>query len=82
MTRDEIRDRIQVLLGEILDRDELSLTDDTKADDIEDWDSINHVKLIIAIESEFNIRFEADEVTAPENVGALVDLVQSKLAEA
>jgi acyl carrier protein len=48
------------------------------ADDVADWDSTNHVRLIVAVEEEFGIRFESDEITAPETVGELVDLVASK----
>jgi acyl carrier protein len=44
------------------------------------WDSVNHVKLILAIEAEYGLRLEADEITEPENVGALVDLIASKVA--
>jgi acyl carrier protein len=56
------------------------VTDETVADDVVDWDSTNHVRLIVAIEEEFHIRFETDEITKPESVGDLVDLISAKLA--
>ena len=79
MTRNEIKAKVADLLGDITDQDGLVLTDDTVASDVDEWDSMNHVKLILALESELNIRFEADEVSAPESVGSLVDLIASKL---
>ncbi len=80
MTRDTVREMIARNLADVLDEDHIDLVDQTRADEVDGWDSVNHVKLIIAIESEMGIRFESDEITAPENVGALVDLIISKKA--
>jgi len=82
MNRDAVRGKIAELLGEILDEEDLHLSNDTTADDVDGWDSVNHVKLIVAIEREFNIRFGADEISAPKNVGELVDLVTRHKAAA
>jgi acyl carrier protein len=49
------------------------------SDDVAEWDSTNHVRLMVAIEAEFGIRFEVDEITSPESVGELIDLIASKL---
>jgi len=51
----------------------------TTGDDVAEWDSANHVLLMVAVESEFGVRFEPDEITAPQNVGELVDLIRAKL---
>ncbi|SEQ37224.1 acyl carrier protein [Faunimonas pinastri] len=82
MNRDQIRSKIAELLGDITDNDDLALTDETTADDVDGWDSVNHVKLIVALESALKIRFDSDEITAPDNVGALVDLIAEKLPSA
>ena len=79
MDRDAVRLKIQELLRDILDDDEIVLTDDMTASDVVDWDSTNHVRLIVALEEDLGIRFETEEITAPESVGQLVDLVASKL---
>lgn len=79
MDRSTILAKISATLADILDVDGLDLSETTVADDIEDWDSVNHVKLMIALEAEFKIRFESNEITAPSNVGELVDLIASKL---
>jgi acyl carrier protein len=79
LDRPIILSRIGDTLANILDQDHLDLAESTTADDVEDWDSVNHVKLMIALESEFGVRFETSEITAPANVGELISLIQSKL---
>jgi len=82
MDRESLLVKVSELLGEIVENDNLKLNADTKADDVKDWDSTNHVRLLVAIESEFAIRFETSEIGGLENVGQLIDLVQSKLIPA
>ena len=80
MSKAEIRTKIGALLADILDEDHIDLADDTVADQVDGWDSVTHVKLILAIEAAYGIRFESDEIAAPEDVGALADLIGEKLA--
>ena len=80
MTRDEIRTMIQGVLSELVDDPSLVLTDGSMAEDVTDWDSINQVRLLISIEQELGFRFTNEEAEGLSNVGALVDLVQRKLA--
>lgn len=79
MTRSEISASINNLLGQIVEQDDLELNDSMTSEDVVGWDSGNHVRLMMAIEAEFGIRFDVEELSAPENVGALVDLVYTKL---
>jgi acyl carrier protein len=79
MDREEIRAKIQELLREVVDDETVVLSDETTADDVDGWDSTNHVRLMVALEAAFNIRFETDEIVAPETVGELISLIQSKL---
>jgi acyl carrier protein len=79
MNRDDIRLRVQGILSEIIDDPELLLMDETTAEDVIDWDSANHMKLILALEVELKIRFEPDEIASPENVGDLLDTIAAKL---
>lgn len=53
-------------------------TPEMVADDVDGWDSLNHVRFIIAVESHFNIRFSTLEITNLKNVGDLVDLISDK----
>jgi acyl carrier protein len=80
VTRAEILAKITEVLSDVIDKDNLHLTESTTADSIKDWDSINHVKLLIGLESALGIQFETDEVGSIANVGGLVDAIQAKLA--
>lgn len=80
MTRQEILAAIRNILADVLDNESLQLTESTTAEQVEDWDSINQVKLLIGLENELNFRFSAQEVEGLKNVGALIDLVQRKLS--
>lgn len=79
MTRPEIVTKVAELLSDIVEQPDLKLTEEMAAEDVEDWDSTNHVRLVVAIESEFGIRFETSEIGSPQNVGELVDLIEKKL---
>ena len=68
------------MLGAIVDEDDLVLAPETTADDVAEWDSVNHVKFILAIEQSFGVRFDTDEIGASENAGELADLVLAKIA--
>jgi acyl carrier protein len=78
MTRDEIRAKLTEILRDIFDEDALVAVDALNSEDVAEWDSTNHVRLMVAIEAEFGIRFETDEITAPENVGEILDMIQAK----
>jgi acyl carrier protein len=79
MTRADLLKKIAETLSVIVDDPGLTLTEATTAEDVPEWDSINHVKLMIALEQDLNIRFEPDELTAAENVGALIDQIERRL---
>ena len=81
MTRSEVLEKIRLTLEEILDRDDLSLTEPTTAASVDGWDSINHVKLIIALEGDLGVRFSSSEVEKLMTVGDLVDLIVKKFAK-
>ena len=79
MERTDILSKLSELLGEVIDDDELQLAESTTADEVEDWDSLAHVKYIIAIEAEFGIRFDVQEIGKAANVGEMVDLIVGKI---
>jgi acyl carrier protein len=79
MDRSEIVSKLTELMRDVFDDEELVATNEMNAEDVADWDSANHVRLMIAIEEEFHITFETDEITAPENVGELIELITSKM---
>ncbi len=79
MTREEIFYSVQDIFRDIFDEDDLIIQDTTSSDDIEDWDSLNHINLVSAIEKEFKIRFALGELQQLKDVGAMVDLMVEKL---
>ncbi|MEG1862429.1 MAG: acyl carrier protein [Oscillospiraceae bacterium] len=76
MSRKEIYDQLTEIFRDLFDDDEIVLSDDTTADDIEDWDSLEQINLLVAIEKRFKIKFQLADVSHLENVGAMVNLVE------
>lgn len=79
MDRDEILARVQEVFREELELDDLELTDETTADDVEEWDSLSHVQLVVALEKTFGIKFTSREILSWDNVGDLVDCIEKKI---
>ncbi len=71
---------IEALFRDALDREDLVLRLDMRAEEVPGWDSLAHIRLIAAIEERFDLSFTVDEVGAPGTVGALVRLVEIKLS--
>ena len=81
MTREEIMDKVNEIFRDVFDDDSLVIVDSTNSDDIEDWDSLEHISLIISMEKEFNMKFDIKEVNKLENVGQMIDLIKRKMDE-
>ena len=79
MTREEIFDGVQDIFRDIFDEDGMVIKNATSSDEIEDWDSLNHINLVSAIEKEFKIKFALGELMTLKDVGAMVDLMMEKL---
>ena len=79
MERKEIFEKLTVIFRDVMDNDEIVLEENTTAEDIDEWDSLAHVQLIEKIESVFGVRFSAKEMTSWDELGELVDSIQTKL---
>ncbi len=79
MTREEIFDGLNEVFRDVFDDDDITVTDSTTADDIEDWDSLEHINLIVATEKKFGVKFTMGEVTGMKNVGEMVDAILQKI---
>jgi acyl carrier protein len=79
MTREELFQGMEEVFEEVLGR-QVTLRDETTAADVEGWDSVVHVTLILASERKFDLRFESSEIASAANVGEFVTLIQTKLA--
>lgn len=79
MEREEIFEKLNEIFEDVLDLDETpELTDATSANDIEEWDSLSHIQLIVAIEKAFKLKFTSQEILKWNNVGEMVDCILSK----
>ena len=79
MERQEITKQITAIFKDVLDNDDIILTDATTAQDVEDWDSLNHIQLVVGIEKHFKIRFTSKEIHSWQNVGELINSVAEKV---
>ena len=79
MERDDILKKVEEIFREELEVDDLVLTDETTADDVEEWDSLSHVQLVVALEKGFGIKFTSREILSWDNVGDLIDSIQKKV---
>ena len=75
MDKQKITERLTEVFRDVFDDEELVITDETTADDIEDWDSLEHISLISAVEEAFKMRFTMKEVSGMKNVGEMISIL-------
>jgi len=75
---DNIYSRLAPIFEEVFDEDDLEVTAELTANDVAEWDSLSHIRLIIAVEKEFGVKFRTTEVNNFRNVGELVEMLQAK----
>lgn len=78
MDKNQILEEVQEIFREVLDNEEIVLANETTADDIEEWDSLTHIQLIVAIEKHFKIKFTSKEILSWQNVGEMIDCIAAK----
>jgi acyl carrier protein len=78
MSNDDVMTRLTAIFRSVFGTDKLNLSRATTAKDVEGWDSLMHINLIVAIEREFRVRFTTREINGLENVGALIDVIGRK----
>ncbi|MCR4567942.1 MAG: acyl carrier protein [Pseudobutyrivibrio sp.] len=79
MTREQVFKDLTEIFWDVFDDEDIVLTDETTADDIEDWDSLEQINLVVACEKKFNIKFDMKEIQNLKNVGEMVDTILAKL---
>ncbi len=78
MNRAEIMERLNEVFRDVFDDSSITVDDNTTSKDIEDWDSLEHIKLVGAVEQEFKMRFKMKEVSSMKNVGEMADIVAER----
>ena len=73
-----INERLNEVFRNVFDDDDIEVTRETTADDIEDWDSLEHIRLIGAVEREFGVKFTMKEVSSMKNVGEMMDIIAER----
>lgn len=81
MNRDEILKKVNDVFKDVFDDKNLVISDETTANDIDDWDSLTHITLIAAIEEELDVKFEMADIVKFENVGDMVDAICEKICK-
>ena len=79
MSRDEVFERLNEVFRDVFDDESITVNDQTTADDIEDWDSLEHINLMAAVESEFGIKFSMGQVVTMKNEGEMEDIILQKV---
>jgi acyl carrier protein len=72
-------EKLNPIFRQVFEDDDIIVNRETTADDIDAWDSLSHINLVMAIEMEFKIRFALGELQSLKNVGHLADLIDKKL---
>ena len=78
MTREELLQQLTTVFQDVFDDEQLTISEQTSADDITDWDSLMHITLISAVEDEFQVKFGMQEIIEMQNVGQMADLIEQK----
>jgi acyl carrier protein len=75
----QIYTRLTSVFRDVLDEDDLVLTPEITADDVDGWDSLSHIRLVLAVSKSFGVKFSASEIGGLKNVGEFVELIQKKM---
>lgn len=75
MTREEVYKRLNNVFRDIFDDETIELNDETTADEVDGWDSFEHINLVVAIQEEFDFKIPVGKVVTMKNVGEMVDII-------
>ena len=78
MEKSDILKQVNDIFKDVLDNDDIVLTYETTAADVEEWDSLTHIQLVVAVEKHFKLRFTSKEIQSWQNVGEMLDCILSK----
>lgn len=73
------KERLQEVFRDVFDDEEIVITDETTAEDIDEWDSLTQIQLVVAVEDEFGVKFNIVETVKLKNVGEFIALIDKKI---
>lgn len=79
MTREEVFENLNKVFADVFDDESITVNGETTSEDIEDWDSLEHINLVAAVEQEFGMKFTMGQVVTMKNVGEMADIIMSKI---
>lgn len=79
MSASDILAAVTIIIRDVLELPDLVVTNNTSAEDVDEWDSMTHIQLISSIEAKYKVRFALGELQSLKNVGDMVGLIQKKL---
>ena len=79
MDKTEILQQVEMIFKDVLDEENIVLSESSTTDDVEGWDSLTHIQLIVAIEKHFKIKFNSKEILSWKNVGEMLESIDLKL---
>ena len=80
MTREAVYEKLNEVFQDVFDDDSITVNAETTADDIEDWDSLEHINLVSAVEKTFGVKFTMAQVVGMKNVGEMVDVILAAIS--
>lgn len=80
MTREEVFEKLNEVFRSVFDDDSIMVGEETTSADIEDWDSLEHIDLIVSVEKAFGMKFTMSETTGMKNVGEMADIILGRIA--
>lgn len=78
MLRQEIHSNLTTVFKDVFDDDDFTVTEELHAEDVEEWDSLSQIRIIVAVEKLFGVRFAQEEIERLNNVGDFMDLIAAK----
>ena len=79
MTREELFEQLNEVFQDVFDDDSITVDETTTANDSDDWDSLEHINLINAVEQKFGIKFDMGQIVTMKNVGEMANIIASQL---
>lgn len=79
MSRDEVFVKLNEVFRDVFDDESITVTETTTADDIEEWDSLEHINLLTTVEQVFGMKFSMGQVVSMKNVGEMVDIILAQI---